>query len=164
MKSLITSEAIQSCIYQVRGQKIILDVDLARFYGVSPKALNQAVKRNPKKFPDDFTFQLQNQEVTFLRSHFVTANISSKSRSLPYVFTEHGALMAANVLRSPKANQMSVLIIRAFIGLRDENKQQEKIVNHILEKLSQHDEEIAGLSLFLNEILKMQKKEKKFLN
>ena len=164
MKSLITSEAIQSCIYQVRGQKIILDVDLARFYGVSPKALNQAVKRNPKKFPDDFTFQLQNQEVTLLRSHFVAANISSKSRSLPYVFTEHGALMAANVLRSPKANQMSVLIIRAFIGLRDENKQQEKIVNHILEKLSQHDEEIAGLSLFLNEILKMQKKEKKFLN
>lgn len=160
---LIKPEEIQNYIHEVRGKKVILDADLAKFYGVAPKNLNQAVKRNPQKFPPDFVFQLENHDIASLRSHFVTANISPKSRSLPYAFTEHGALMAANVLRSVKANQMSVLITRAFIALRDESKQQQKILSHILDKLGQHDEEIAGLSLFINEILKMQKTEKKSL-
>lgn len=162
--SLIKAGEIQNRIREVRGKKVILDTDLAGFYGVTPKSLNQAVKRNPQKFPSDFVFQLENQDVAILRSQFVTANISPKSRSLPYAFTEHGALMAANVLRSAKANQMSVLITRAFIALRDESKQQQKILSHILEKLSQHDEEIAGLSIFINEVLKMKKAEKRHLN
>ena len=83
-KGLITADEIQRCIQEIRGRKVILDVDLAKFYGIAPKVLNQAVKRNAQKFPPDFVFQLKNQEVILLRSQSVTANVSPKSRSLPY--------------------------------------------------------------------------------
>jgi len=107
-------------ILTVRGLKVILDADLALLYGVPTKVFNQAVKRNQERFPESFMFQLQRQELTNLRSQIVTASKKRNVRYLPYAFTEHGALMAANVLNSPQAIKMSVALIEAFIRLRQE--------------------------------------------
>lgn len=104
-------------ILTLRGQKVILDSDLAKLYGVSTKAFNQAIKRNLERFPDSFRFQLSQEEADAMRSHFVTAS-KRNVRFLPFAFTEHGALMAANVLNSPNAIKMSVAIVEAFIRLR----------------------------------------------
>jgi ORF6N domain len=125
---------IDSLIVEVRGQKVILDSDLACIYGVRTKALNQAVKRNRDKFPEDFLFRLTPQEgqeagrpgrvpvvpeVTPNRSQIVTGSQKHRDpRYLPYAFTEHGAIMAANVLNSPRATQMSVFVVRAFVKMR----------------------------------------------
>jgi hypothetical protein len=110
---------ITSVIRTIRGQKIILDADLARIYGVSTKALNQAVKRNLKRFPDDFLLRLSPDELENLRSQIVTSSLHGGQRYLPYAFTEHGAIMAANVLNSPEAVRMSVFVVRAFVQMRD---------------------------------------------
>jgi hypothetical protein len=111
-------ESIQPRIHVVRGQKVILDADLAWIYGASTKAFNQAVKRNLTRFPADFAFRLTSTEFSTMRSQIVTAS-KRNVRHLPYAFTEHGAIMAANVLNSEKAVLMSVYVIRAFISLRE---------------------------------------------
>ena len=108
-------------ILTIRGQKVILASDLAAIYGVETKVLNQAVKRNAEKFPADFMFQLTSeewQEVQILRSQFVTLRHGQHLKYRPYAFTEHGAIMAANVLNSPRAVQMSVFVVRAFLKMR----------------------------------------------
>jgi len=110
---------IQNVIYEIRGQKVMLDRDLADLYGVELKALNQAVKRNIERFPSDFMFRLRQREWDNLRSQIVTANENIvKVRFLPYVFTEHGVLMLSNVLNSTRAINMSIQIIRVFDKLR----------------------------------------------
>jgi phage regulator Rha-like protein len=123
---------LQKLIYEIRGQKVMLDSDLAELYGVELKAMNQAVKRNVERFPRDFMFQLTQREWDILRSQFVTANERnifrsqsaaankniSKVRYRPYVCTEHGVLMLSNVLNSIKAINMSIQIIRVFDKLR----------------------------------------------
>jgi phage regulator Rha-like protein len=110
---------IQNMIYEIRGQKVMLDRDLAELYGVELKALNQSAKRNIERFPADLMFRLNQDEWDILRSQFVTANESiSKVRFLPYAFTEHGVLMLSNVLNSTKAINMSIQIIRVFDKLR----------------------------------------------
>ena len=124
----IPQEIIARQIFFIREQKVMLDNDLARLYGVETRALNQAVKRNPGKFPSDFMFRLKKKEFAFLltqqstvdpmRSQSVTAS-KRNVRYLPYVFTEHGALMAANVLNSRRAVKMSVFVMRAFIKMRE---------------------------------------------
>ena len=121
MKDLIPTERIEQIIFLIRGQKVILDDDLARLYGVTIKRLNEQVKRNQKRFPDDFMFQLNLQEVRGLRSHFATLNSGSgrHRKYLPYVFTEHGAIMAANVLNSQRAIEASLYVVRAFVRLRE---------------------------------------------
>ena len=137
-------EPVEPLIRVGRGERIILDVDLARIYGVPTKRLNEQVKRNLNRFPPDFLFQLTRSEVDSLRSQFATLNkvdnwshfatgsggglksqIASSSRGrgqhrkyLPFGFTEHGAIMAANVLNSPQATQMSVYVVRAFVKMR----------------------------------------------
>jgi phage regulator Rha-like protein len=110
---------IANMIYEIRGQKIMLDRDLAELYGVEVKRLNEAVKRNIERFPLDFMFQLTQDEWNNLRSQIATANKDiSKVRFLPYVFTEHGVLMLSNVLNSTNAINMSIQIIRVFDKLR----------------------------------------------
>ena len=110
---------IKHLIYEIRGQKVMLDRDLAELYGVELKRLNEAVKRNKERFPSDFMFQLKQKEWDILRSQIATANENiSKVRFLPYVFTEHGVLMLSNVLNSQKAINMSIQIIRVFEKLR----------------------------------------------
>lgn len=112
---------ITSRIFLIRGHKVMVDKDLARIYGVSTKRLNQQVHRNLQRFPLDFMFQLTPEEADSLRLHFVTLNKSGRGRHrkyLPYVFTEHGAIMVSAVLKTPAAIQSSIHIARAFIQLR----------------------------------------------
>jgi len=117
-RSLIPLERIERSILLVRGQKVIVDVDLAALYGVTTKRFNEQIKRNRERFPEDFMFQLTKEEANILRSQFATSSWGGR-RYLPYVFTEHGALMAANVLNSPRAIQASVHVVRAFVRLRE---------------------------------------------
>ena len=128
MKDLIPTERIEQAIFLIRGQKVLLDADLALIYGVPTKVLNQAVKRNLRRFPSDFVFRLTAEELEAIqsqiaaganRSQIVTGSQKHRDpRFLPYAFTEHGAIMAANVLNSRRAVQMSVFVVRAFVKMR----------------------------------------------
>ncbi|HEV8726083.1 MAG TPA: ORF6N domain-containing protein [Candidatus Binatia bacterium] len=116
---------IEKSILVVRGQRVILAADLAKIYGVETRVLNQAVKRNRERFPEDFTFRLTREEASAMaasRSQSVILKRGENIKYLPYVFTEHGAIMAANVLNSPHAVRMSVYVVRAFIRLRHTTK------------------------------------------
>jgi hypothetical protein len=116
---IIAQDEIETRIFTIRGQKVMLDRDLAELYGVPTYRLNEAVKRNNELFPSDFMFQLTQDEWDILRSQFAIANKTiSKIRFLPYVFTEHGILMLSNVLNSTRAISMSIQIIRVFDKLR----------------------------------------------
>jgi leucyl aminopeptidase len=119
----------EQCITRLRGQAVLLDTDLAALYGVTVKRLNEQVKRNAKRFPEDFAFQLTPKEWANLKSQIATAsrkgirsqNATASKRNVrfqPYAFTEHGAIMAANVLHSEQAETMSVAVVRAFVKLR----------------------------------------------
>ena len=115
----IPMERIERRILLVRGQKVMLDADLAELYGVKTKALNQAVKRNPERFPADFMFSLtceEKEEVVTNCDHLRRLKFSP---NLPFAFTEHGALMLASVLNSPRAVEVSVFVVRAFVRLRE---------------------------------------------
>jgi len=117
--SLVPMERIERAIIVVRGEKVMLDSELAEIYGVETKALNRAVKRNESRFPSDFMFQLTPEEAESLRCQTGTSNEGRGGRRyLPYAFTEHGALMLANVLNSERAAQTSVQVVRAFVKLR----------------------------------------------
>ena len=111
-------QTIQNRIYEVRGQKIMLDFDLAELYEVETRALKQAVQRNIDIFPDDFMFVLTEKEVEHMVSQIVIPSKSHFGGALPFAFTEHGVTMLANVLKSKKARQRSVAIVRAFIALK----------------------------------------------
>ena len=119
--SLIPAERIERSILLIRGQKVLLDSDLASLYGVTTKRLNEQVKRNIERFPVDFMFQLNGEEHEALRSQIATLKTGrgQHRKYRPYVFTEHGAIMAANVLNSPRAIEMSVYVVRAFVRLRE---------------------------------------------
>ncbi len=119
MTTLIPIEHIEQKILLIRGHKVILDSDLAALYGVETKKLIQAVKRNIDRFPLDFMFILENQEVTNLRSQFVTSSLGYGGRRFnPYVFTEQGVAMLSSVLHSPRAIKVNIEIMRAFVQLR----------------------------------------------
>lgn len=124
----ISLNEIEQRIFIVRKQKVMLDSDLAKIYGVETRKLNQAVKRNINRFPNDFMFQLNAVETDFLRTHFDGSNLRSQfviskkaggSRYLPHVFTEHGALMLANILNSEAAAEASIQVVRSFVRLRE---------------------------------------------
>lgn len=122
MNNLIPAERIENRILLLRGQKVMLDSDLAELYGVETKALIQAVKRNIRRFPLDFSFQLNNQEVAVLRSQFVTLDGQGRGKYrkyVPYAFTEQGVAMLSSVLKSERAIQVNVGIVRAFVRLRE---------------------------------------------
>ncbi len=114
----VPSENLDRLIYEIRGQKVMLDADLAEVYGVETRVLVQAVKRNARRFPADFIFQLSEPEWDTLRSQIVISKGKGGRRYRPYVFTEHGAIMAAMVLNSPQAVHMSVFVVRAFLKMR----------------------------------------------
>ncbi len=115
---LITDDAIINKILLIRGQKVMLDSDLAKLYGVETRRLNEQVKRNSERFPEDFMFQLAQDEYENLMSHFATSKRGGR-RKIPYAFTEHGVLMVANFLKSEIATEVSLRIIRIFIKLRE---------------------------------------------
>jgi hypothetical protein len=180
MNSTLTNEKLEPLIFVIRGCRVVLDADLARIYGATTKAFNQAFKRNQPRFPADFAFQLTESEFENLRSQLGQSNpqaidshmsnwsqtvtsseganssqfvmSSSRHRGVayrPWAFTEHGALMAANILRSERAVQMSVFVVRAFIRLREEVVANTRVVARLAEidkKLLQHD--VALLDLY----------------
>ena len=117
----IPVERIERAILFLRGHKVMLDSDLAALYGVETRVLVQAVKRNPERFPKDFMFQLNNQDIAALKSQSVISNPPGRGgrRSAPYAFTEHGALMVATVLNSTRAVEMSLYVVRAFVRMRE---------------------------------------------
>ena len=118
-KSIVPSERIERRIYLIRGQKVMLSQDLAVLYDVEPRSLIQAVKRNLKRFPSDFMFQLTNQEFSILKSQIVISSWGGMRRARPYAFTEQGVAMLSSVLRSPRAVLVNVEIMRAFVRLRE---------------------------------------------
>jgi phage regulator Rha-like protein len=117
-KSIIPAKLITSKILLIRGEKVLLDRDLAELYGVETRVLNQAVKRNIERFPDDFMFQITAGENRFLRSQFVTLKRGGHTKYLPYVFTEQGVAMLSSVLNSTRAIQVNIAIMRAFVEIR----------------------------------------------
>lgn len=148
-QSIIPLESIAGSIILLRGQKVILDSDLARLYGVSTKRLNEQVRRNADRFPEDFMFQVSEDEAESLRSHFATSNSGRGGRRyLPYAFTEHGVVMAASILNSPLAIEASIYVVRAFVRLREMLYTYTELAG-MLEKLEgrvdSHDAQIAAI-------------------
>lgn len=154
---------IEPLIWVIRGQRIILDADLAQIYGVTTKRLNQQVKRNRKRFPDDFMFKLTRKESQSLqrsRLQFATLKRGQNIKYFPYAFTEHGAVMAANVLNSEHAVAMSVFVVRAFVKLREvlaESKELasklDELERQLTDRLDLHEEAILKLFEQIKDLL-----------
>ncbi len=141
-------------IYSVRDQNVMLDSDLAELYGVETKALNQAVKRNSSRFPEDFMFQLSQEENAGLRSQIVTANPDkAKQRYPPYVFTEQGVAMLSSVLRSERAVQVNIAIMRAFVSLRGMLTQDSDLARRILHMEEKYDRQFATVFEAIRQML-----------
>jgi hypothetical protein len=149
-KVLVTTKNIESKILLIRGQKVMLDTDLAELYDVEIRALNQAVKRNAERFPEDFMFQLTSEEYESLRSHFVILKTGrgQHRKFMPYAFTEHGALMLGNVLKSERAVEVSLMVVRTFVHLRElvsSNKELSAKLDQLERKVGAHDKAIAEI-------------------
>lgn len=152
--------SIDGIIHTVRGERVILDADLAKLYGVPTKAFNQAVKRNREKFPPDFMLELTLAEAEQLRrsrSQIVTLKRGGNVKFAPYAFTEHGAIMAANILNSPQATQMSVFVVRAFIKMRslltDTRELASKLATLEKELTARLDSHEVAISEFMRRIM-----------
>ena len=144
--SLIPVERIQRAILLIRGQKVLLDADLAELYGVETKALVRAVKRNSERFPADFMFQLSAEEFEDLRCQFGTSSSWGGRRYAPYVFTEQGVAMLSSVLRSPRAAAVNIEIMRAFVRLREilgSHADLARRLDELERQFHEHDEQFA---------------------
>ncbi len=145
----LDTEKIMSSIYMVRGQKVMLDRDLAALYGVETKYLKRQVNRNKDRFPPDFMYPLTRKEVVSLRCQIGTSSFSHGGvRYLPYAFTEHGILMLSSVLNSPRAVQVNIAIMRAFVKLREilsKNKALVQKFSELERKVGDHDEAIRDI-------------------
>lgn len=150
-------EEVASRIRVIRGEKVMIDADLAELYGVETKRLNEQVKRNWERFPEDFMFQLtqtEKGEVVANCDHLAKLKFS---KTLPYAFTEHGALMVATVLNTQRAVEISLYVVRAFVKLREmlaSNKALAAKLNELEHKLESHDQAIAGLINAIRELMK----------
>ncbi len=157
IESPVPLERIQQAILLIRGKRVMLDADLAQLYGVSTKRLNEQVKRNRDRFPEDFMFQLNPTEVNNLRSHFATSKRGRGGRRYaPYAFTEHGAIMLAAVLSTPRAMQVSVLVVRAFVRLREILTTHKALAHKLAElesKIETHDEAIRSLVSAIRQLM-----------
>lgn len=157
MVSVVPIERIAHRILLVRGRKVLLDAELAALYGVSTKRFNEQVRRNAARFPEDFMFRLSANEWDSLRSQFATlkAGRGQHRKYLPLVFTEHGAIMAATILNSPRATQVSVYVVRAFVRLREllaSNKELARRLEQLEKKLDSHDQVIGGLVRMIRDL------------
>lgn len=163
IKNLIPQEVIEQKILLIRGHKVMLDKDLAALYGVSTTRLNEQVKRNAARFPEDFMFQLNNEEFKNLMSQIAISRWGG-TRKLPYVFTEHGAIMAANVLNSERAVEMSIRIVRTFIKLRQILSNHKELAHKLAElerKIEKHDSEIKGIFEAIRQLMAPPEKPKR---
>jgi ORF6N domain len=141
----LTPQSLAARIVLARGQRVLLDSELARLYEVPTRVFNQAVKRHLKRFPADFMFRLSGEEFDALRSHTVTSKRGGR-RHLPTVFTEHGAIMAASVLHSDRAVEMSVYVVRAFVQLRDAAPGSQALADKLMaleQRVAGHDQSLV---------------------
>jgi hypothetical protein len=160
----ITETTIESKIYLIRGQKVMMDSDLAEMYGVETKVLKQAVKRNMDKFPEDFMFEMTDTELSNWRSQFVTSNsIKMGLRYKPFCFTEHGVLMLSSVLRSKQANEVNIRIMRVYSKMKELLMLNKDILLK-LEKLEstsdKHDKDIKIIFSYIKKLIEQPVKEK----
>jgi len=155
--ALALTKKVGSKILILRNQKVILDTDLAELYGVSVKQLNQQVKRNADRFPSDFVFILSKEEDENLRSQNVTSSSGHGGRRyLPHAFTEHGAIMAASVLNSKRAVEMSIFVVRAFVQMRESLLINQRVASKLSElesRLDSHDQELQELVEAIRELM-----------
>lgn len=157
-------ESVEDAIHLIRGQRVMLDSDLAQIYGVELKRLNEQVRRNRRRFPKDFAFQLARQEFTNLKSQFATSSSHGGRRKLPWAFTEHGAIMLASVLNSEVAIDASVRVVRAFVHLREmisANAELARKFSDLERRLDTHDEQIAQLFAAIRQLLAPAAQKKK---
>jgi hypothetical protein len=159
--NLITVANIENHILVVRGQRVMLDSDLAEIYGIETKRLIEQVKRNLGRFPEDFMFQLTREENADLRSQFETSSLHGGRRYLPYAFTEHGALMLASVLRSDQAVAMSIYVVRAFARLREMLSNHEDLKQKIEEMEAKYDQQFKVVFDTLHELFEPPPQPKK---
>ena len=174
-------QLIQNRIYEVRGEKVMLDFDLAQLYEVETRVFNQAIKRNAESFPKDFMFRLTAKEWKNMMSQFVISsetekvgvksNLISQSvisswggrRKLPYVFTEHGVTMLASVLKSPKARKMNITIVRAFIALKKfvgRSNNVLELFQELKERIGEHDVQLKSIYDAIENLLEEKADEK----
>jgi len=152
---ILPEDAIINRIYLIRGMKVMMDSDLAELYEVETKRINEQVKRNIDRFPEDFMFQLSEKEFDNLKSHFATSSWGGR-RKLPYVFTEHGVLMLSSVLNSPKAIEVNIQIMRIFIRMRSallENQMLIKKIEQIEEQTTQNSEDIQHVFSVVKQLI-----------
>ena len=155
-KTIIPVGRIENRILLIRGKKVIIDSDLAEFYGVPTKRLNEQAKRNISRFPDDFMFQLSSEEKLEVVANCDHQKKLKYSSFLPYAFTEHGSIMAAGVLNTPRAIEVSVYIVRAFVRMRkmiSGQKELQQKISQIEGRLSDHDEQIMELVSLIKQML-----------
>ncbi|MBU4057266.1 ORF6N domain-containing protein [Patescibacteria group bacterium] len=157
--NIAPQEIIESKILLIRGQKVMLDRDLAVLYGVETKVLNQAVRRNIKRFPEDFMFRLAKEEFEILRSQFVTSSWGGQ-RYAPYAFTEQGVAMLSSVLNSKKAIEVNVIIMRTFVNIRKFVSSYEGLAMKIAEIEKKYDKKIGKIFTVLDYLIKGSEEEK----
>lgn len=160
----IPDEIIINKIIVLRDKKVMIDRDLAQLYGVTTKRLNEQVKRNLKRFPDDFMFQITREEKEEIILQFEHLSALKFSPSLPYVFTEHGAVMLASVLNSDKAIEVNIQIVRVFTQIRQmlaDNTELRLEIEKIRKKLDNHDKNIEVVFKYLDELLEKKEKPRK---
>jgi len=155
-KSIIPAGKIEQRILMIRGEKVIIDADLAEFYGVPTRRLNEQVKRNKDRFPEDFMFQLNTEEKSEVIAKCDHLEKLKFSKTLPYAFTEHGTIMAASVLNTPQAAKVSIFIVRAFVKLRrtiSEYKDLTRKISQIERYLSGHDDQINAIIKTIKQLI-----------
>jgi hypothetical protein len=155
---LVLVDQIEPLILTIRDQKVLLDRDLAMLYDVPTKRLNEQVRRNKKRFPADFMFQLTKREFENWRSQIATSNPSAKMglRRRPYAFTEHGAIMAATILNSPRAVEVSLFVVRAFVKLREFARTHKELaakLDQLESKVAGHDDAIRQLVSAIRQLM-----------
>jgi phage regulator Rha-like protein len=156
MDAIIPVEVIERRIYLIRGQRVMLDSDLAELYGVATKVLLQSVKRNISRFPEDFMFQLTKEEYDILRSQIVTSSSWGGRRYLPYAFTEQGVAMLSSVLKSEQGIKINIAIMRAFVKLREILSTSKELSHRLAQlerKIEKHDDEIKAIFSAIRQLM-----------
>lgn len=161
LESVVPVERIEKAILLIRGQKVMLDSELAQIYGTTTKRLNEQVKRNLNRFPEDFMFQLSDQEFRTVRSQFATTKSFSKTRVPPYAFTEHGAVMLASVLSTPIAVNASIQIVRAFVRLREMLLSNKELSRKLSDMERKYDAQFKVVFRSIHELMKPVETKKK---
>ncbi|MCA1636916.1 MAG: ORF6N domain-containing protein [Acidobacteria bacterium] len=162
-KLVLTADLVEQKIYVIRGRRIMLDADLAEVYGVTTSRLNEQVKRNRRRFPEDFIFQLTKEEFDNL-SQFATGFKHRDPRKLPFAFTEHGAVMLASILNSPIAVEASIQVVRAFVQLRTVLSIRKDLagkIEEIQQKIGEHEQNFKAVFEMLKPIMVIERKEKR---